>query len=199
MLQASSLTNAKRFLRPWWPLAKLFKSVNITVSCFVFPNGILVINCFDLMIRAVGYVNWCPGLKLILPVPSFKVSPVTALRAMWFRIAKKPQNKIETTTTKKKPITTIKKTHWKTMIHVNIGSNDTKPATSNREEWNQTSRKAHGGGKESKRRGRLRKRHLFEQWFYISVPKVEKIKRPSTCRKPGQTESCSAMVVRVGF
>lgn len=68
--------------------------------CFVFPNGIFVISCFDLTKRAVGYANWCPGL--ILPVPSFKVSPVTALRAMWFRIAKKPQNKIETNKQTKK-------------------------------------------------------------------------------------------------
>lgn len=41
-----------------------------------------------------------------------------------------------------------KKPHWKTMIHVNIGSNDTKSATSNGKEWNQTSRKACRGGKE---------------------------------------------------
>lgn len=39
--------------------------------------------------RMVGYVNWRPGLKLILPVSSFNVSPVTALKATWFKIAKK--------------------------------------------------------------------------------------------------------------
>lgn len=47
--------------------------------------------------RTAGYVNWRPGLKLILPISSFNVSPVTALKATWFKIAKKkPQNKIET-------------------------------------------------------------------------------------------------------
>lgn len=47
------------------------------------------------------------------------------------------------------------------MIRVNIGSNDTKSATSNGEEWNQTSRKAHGGGKESERREKVEEETLI--------------------------------------
>lgn len=86
------------YLRTWWPLAKLLKFINAAVGCRFF--SFQWYSCGQLFwpheTRTVGYVNWRPDLKLILPMSSFNVSPVTALRAAWFRIAKKPQNKIET-------------------------------------------------------------------------------------------------------